>query len=657
VTQPRRIVGKGWWLALWLSFFILALVWRLPNLDAFGLSNDEGAHLMWARLALEGYPLYQETQAVQAPLFIESIGWAFRLGGVTIQSGRWVALVGFVLLAVTLSWLAHRVGGWPATLTTILLVGISPLIFTFSRLVMAEVPATAFAVLSIAWLLLFLERQSKLWLVGSGVALGASFLIKALNPLVLIPIALMLLIQPRIEPQPARGLDKPLLPDKCWKQVGLAGLTWGVGFCLPLILTLLFYEPAALYDQLVVFRADLRAAIPGSWAETWDQFELFIGSHWGFGLLALGGILISVLGVDRQVGRTPSEQKTGQAVPVALYNLIWVAWLVSGAVMLAWHTPLFPHHFIVLLPPLILLGAGSIPTLVALGPAWPQLNLRTRGLVVLLLLLVIGAALNGPAMVKANQETAAIRTGGREQEALRLLQAVSNPNDFVMGDSQLLIFMAGRRTPPPLGDVALVAIKAGWQHSDRMIGLTEAYQAPAVVQWSLRLPWLPDYLSWVEKNYLAHRVWDNDHIIYFGRRLPPDEPIPNEVSVRVGEALVLRGFQLDTVTARPGKDLNLKVYWQTEVSLMKDYTIFTQLLDSQGMLVAGRDSQPLGGHLPTSQWPVGEVVTDIVQLPLPANLGPGDYTLITGMYLLETLERLPVNHQGDYVNLTRLSLK
>ncbi len=131
---------------LWLLIFSLALAWRAQNLGAFGLSNDEGAHLMWARLAVEGYPLYGQTQAAQAPLFLEWVGLAFRLAGQTIQAGRWAILAGFGLLSVALSWLAHRAGGWLAALAALALLGLAPLVFTFSRLVMAEVPATGLAV-------------------------------------------------------------------------------------------------------------------------------------------------------------------------------------------------------------------------------------------------------------------------------------------------------------------------------------------------------------------------------------------------------------------------------------------------------------------------------------------------------------------------------
>jgi hypothetical protein len=304
------------------------------------------------------------------------------------------------------------------------------------------------------------------------------------------------------------------------------------------------------------------------------------------------------------------------------------------------------------------LGSGLVANLGALWPRQIKRGLSGYGPVGLFVVVMLGALLNGPSMLRANQQTAAIVTGGREQEALKLLETVSNPNDFLMGDSQLLIFMADRRTPPPLGDVALVAIKAGRQTSANMIEMTDLYQSPAVVQWSLRLPWLPEYLAWLETNYLARRIWDDDHMIYYGRRFPSGQVMPNALDVQVGDSLAVRGYELDSSSISPGMDLGLKVYWETDAVLERDYTIFTQLLDSQGVLVSGTDSQPLSGYFPTSHWPVGEIVTDMIRVPLPAELPPGDYTLITGMYLLETLERLPVSGgQADQVTLTSIKIQ
>jgi hypothetical protein len=703
-TDPEEPPGNyrpksTWWLLLWLLVFGLVLAWRAQNLDAFGLSNDEGAHLMWARLIVDGYPLYRETQAVQAPLFLEWVALAFRIGGQTIQAGRWAMLVGFGLLAGTLSWLAHRAAGWRAALAALVLLGLAPLVFTFSRLVMAEVPATGLAVLALALLFVYLDRGRQAWLIASGLALGLSFITKALNPFIVFPIGLLLLVRSNLFGlADVVGLRHPA--DQPWRSLLLDGLLWSLGCLIPMGLLWLLYDPVALVDQLIAFRADLRAAIPGSWSETWMQFAGFFTTHWGFWLLAGGGIISTL--VRFRIARKPINSKVPENVrleanasssrepspinPTSLlfYPLVWFVWLLAGSAMLLWHTPLFPHHFIILLPPLILLGAGFITTTITLWPStFPtpaprannnessqipdprsqipdpksQISHPTSHISALAFsILALAAAFNLPAIISANQDTVNIVTGGREAQALDLLQSVSEPDAFIMGDSQLLIFMAGRRTPPPLGDVALVAIKAGRQTSARMIDLTRAYHAPAVVQWSLRLPWLPDYLDWVEANYLARREWDGDHIIYFVPAFPTGETVPNEIRVRLGLSLTLVGYDLGQTPPVAGHDLDLKVYWQTDESLPQDYTVFTQLLDETGTLVTGWDSRPLSGYFPTTQWPPDQIITDLVQLPLPADLPAGQYTLITGLYILETLERLATPTGSDHLVLTTLSI-
>jgi 4-amino-4-deoxy-L-arabinose transferase-like glycosyltransferase len=642
ITQQlnKAVISNRIGALFWLLIFGLTFAWRLQNLDAFGLSNDEGVYLMWARLVVEGHPLYSETYAVQPPLFIESLGLAFRLAGQTLQTGRWAMLTGYILLAFSLSWLAYRAGRWGGALIALSLLGVAPLIFTYSRLAMAEVPATALAVTSLVTLLLYRDKGQRGWLIASGLLLGLSFITKALNPFLVVPATFVLFLHPR-----SARLGQSFLIDLA---------LWSAPVVVPVAAIFVFYEPAATYDQLVAFRGDLRNAIPGSWPETWRQFGLFINSHWGFWLLAFGGIISTVL----RVWQTREGGSLLLWRPPTFYNLIWLIWLSAGVVMLGWHAPLFFHHLIVLLPPLILLGAALPSNLIALWPKAEGLTWTGYSGIALLLLILLAAISNIPAMVAANQETAAIVTGGREQEALRFLKTVSNPNDFLMGDSQLLIFMAERRTPPPLGDLALVGIKAGRQTSSRMIKLTQAYEAPAVVQWSLRLPWLPEYLTWVQANYLAKRVWDNDHIIYFGQRWPASQSLPHERQARLGEGIILRGYQTEPGPLKAGDSFNFKIYWQTDRPLAKNYTVFTQLLDNRGSLVAGYDSQPLGGYFPTSQWPAHEIVTDQLRLPLPADLPAGSYTLIIGMYLLETLERLPVLGSPDsYVIITTLEIK
>ena len=82
----------------------------------------------------------------------------------------------------------------------------------------------------------------------------------------------------------------------------------------------------------------------------------------------------------------------------------------------------------------------------------------------------------------------------------------------------------------------------------------------------------------------------------------------------------------------------------------RSYTVFLHLEDSQGKLVAQSDGLPAAGTRPTSAWAPGEVIADRRVLALPAGLPAANYRLTAGMYLLETLERLPaLGARGEVV--------
>ncbi len=77
--------------------------------------------------------------------------------------------------------------------------------------------------------------------------------------------------------------------------------------------------------------------------------------------------------------------------------------------------------------------------------------------------------------------------------------------------------------------------------------------------------------------------------------------------------------------------------------------MFTHLLrrdaDGDWVQVAGHDSPPGAGSLPTRRWQPGWRVLDEYQLPLPADLAPGIYTLAAGLYRSDGA-RLPADGPG-----------
>ncbi len=136
----------------------------------------------------------------------------------------------------------------------------------------------------------------------------------------------------------------------------------------------------------------------------------------------------------------------------------------------------------------------------------------------------------------------------------------------------------------------------------------------------------------------------------------------NSTNVRLGDRIALDGFTLHPSRLYPGGDLELDLYWRSLAPIVEDYTVFVHLLDSQGTIVAQADRQPLAGDYPTSYWSPGEVVQDWVRIPLEADMAPGRYRLLVGMYHLETETRLTVagpditDSAQDWVELATVTI-
>jgi hypothetical protein len=81
-----------------------------------------------------------------------------------------------------------------------------------------------------------------------------------------------------------------------------------------------------------------------------------------------------------------------------------------------------------------------------------------------------------------------------------------------------------------------------------------------------------------------------------------------------------------------GGTLRLVLYWHTQAPVTARYTVFTQLFDATGTLVAQQDNWPVTGLAPTDTWQTGALIRDPYQLTLPANTAPGTYQLLVGLY-------------------------
>jgi hypothetical protein len=113
---------------------------------------------------------------------------------------------------------------------------------------------------------------------------------------------------------------------------------------------------------------------------------------------------------------------------------------------------------------------------------------------------------------------------------------------------------------------------------------------------------------------------------------------------RYAHSITLDGYELVNNRVEPGGSIILLLYWSIGAKVDKNYTVFAHLVNSNGAMVAGHDSQPKRSTAPTSTWPVnGRDIVDAVVVPIDDGVSPGDnYRLQIGLYDESTMQRLPV---------------
>ena len=153
---------------------------------------------------------------------------------------------------------------------------------------------------------------------------------------------------------------------------------------------------------------------------------------------------------------------------------------------------------------------------------------------------------------------------------------------------------------------------------------------------------------------------------------PPQETLTTAVG-NLGDGILLRSARVngrDVSSGRfdpridPGKQLRVVLEWEALRPIDENYKVFVQLLDGNLQVRAqGDDKAPLRGSAPTLLWfprlRRGMRIVDTYELQLPADLPPGEYPLVAGMYGFTTHRRIGAvtpsgDMEGDWVTLCHL---
>jgi hypothetical protein len=153
---------------------------------------------------------------------------------------------------------------------------------------------------------------------------------------------------------------------------------------------------------------------------------------------------------------------------------------------------------------------------------------------------------------------------------------------------------------------------------------------------------------------------DSDILAQFQvEALPSQVEVPNfavPVDQPLGQVARLLGYTVGEVDLNAAAHVTL--VWQAgDAPTETAYTVFVQLLNSEGRLIAQSDSQPAKGQRPTTGWRSGETIVDPHDLTFNDLAARGEATLIAGMYDPLTGQRIPVADGQDFLMLGTITIR
>ncbi len=356
-------------------------------------------------------------------------------------------------------------------------------------------------------------------------------------------------------------------------------------------------------------------------------------------------LLLFAIGAFRQLRVGGPLHTPAIAVPTLGLIIPPLFMLVAGST-----APAF-YKFLLVSIPFFALAAGAgfafawAATRKLGGRQVPARTLTRGALLVVLAGLALSSALavialqTDPAYARADYRGIAARIAAEGSDAAIVLNAANQWEVF---------------TYYYQGDAPVVPLPAGQPDEARIAGqlaeIAAAHDRIYAVFWG-EAERDPQRLveRWLDAHtYKAGDEWVGD--VRLATYAVPDAPaatMETAANIRFGDQITLPGFTLSSAQAAPGDILQLALFWQTASALDTRYKVFLHLVDGQGNIVAQRDSEPGGGLALTTTWEPGALISDNHGLLLPADLPPGDYPLLLGLYdVSDPNRRLPVFDAG-----------
>ena len=409
-----------------------------------------------------------------------------------------------------------------------------------------------------------------------------------------------------------------------------------------------------LVGQVAAYNDGSQGDIRGAW-----NVRGYLDFFWNAGLLGPGCIAV-LLGLGLLLWHS-DERKPGARNA----GLLWLSFVVPYLLLLLAQSTHFLRNFIPLfvlcMLPIGVAGAWLIAWLGIRAPQYPDPSTRLRGAgwrgwrplaaVAVLLVLLLPSASQTLAYAQR------LGQGDTRVQLLDWLAAHVPPGARIAAELKPL---PGPLESPWVAVDALPEHDLAWYRRQGyafLIGSSDQWRRWDVPQEYQRFA--ADRPA-IEFGGATPRDMFGPHLVIYATGLAAEDVSARLTSdVRIGGARLL-GSAIGGLAAastaptfaptiKAGDTLNLRTFWQVEQPFTADYFIFVHVLNAAGQTVAQRDAPPWQGRFPTSSWRSGTLIVDVNDLPLPADLPPGDYTLVVGMFDSATGAHPPTQVDGKLV--------
>ena len=206
-------------------------------------------------------------------------------------------------------------------------------------------------------------------------------------------------------------------------------------------------------------------------------------------------------------------------------------------------------------------------------------------------------------------------------------ESVASRNEFVRPQFEILIF--GREYEPIYREFVEIEIPP---------------QTPVNrALWVVLTLWREMNNEYEQLNVLSSdlKLLSETQVVLGELVLPAESPTQERVPLaKFANGIALGAVEL-LERARPGQNLIIPFSWQSDEDGRDDLVQYLHLLHEESGEWFVYDQQPLGSRLPTRLWYRGLADTETWQVPLPADLEPGEYRVFTGLYRAGNQQRVP----------------